>query len=280
MKIRVASFAGSWYPKDAEECKDQINAFWENKTLKLQKPVAGIVPHAGWYFSGRIACNVIAGLKDLNPDVIIIFGMHLPPKSPPYIMKTGAWETPLGPLPIAAGLAEKLTQAYNFKVETPERHARDNTIELQLPFIKYFFKDTSILPIGVPPSKISSDIARQAVQIAGDMGLQVLVIGSTDLTHYGRDYGFFPKGSGAEARKWVREKNDRSFIKTLITMDPEKIIKEGLLNQNACCPGAVAAAVSAAKVLGAESVFKTAYTTSYEQNPGDSFVGYTGAICH
>ena len=61
-KVRKAVFAGSWYPSSASECEREITGFLE-EGKNLNPPgralVGGIVPHAGWYYSGSIACNVI-----------------------------------------------------------------------------------------------------------------------------------------------------------------------------------------------------------------------------
>ena len=75
-EIRRSVFAGSWYPARASECEREIKGFLEegqSLTPPDRKLVAGIVPHAGWYFSGSIACNVIHCLKaDPPPDVVVV----------------------------------------------------------------------------------------------------------------------------------------------------------------------------------------------------------------
>ena len=52
-------------------------------------------------------------------------------------MAQGAWETPLGNIDVDQELAEKLSGRHGFVLETPTDFTPDNTIELQLPFIKY-----------------------------------------------------------------------------------------------------------------------------------------------
>jgi len=282
MKTRKAVFSGSWYPKSAAACEKEIGAFldeYDIGSVSQRNMTGGIVPHAGWYFSGSIACNVIRCLKeDPPPDVIVIFGMHLHPDSPNYIMAEGAWETPFGELEIEASLADELIQQFTFRVETAQDYTQDNTIELQLPFIKYFFNDAKIVPIGVPPSRNSLEIGNAAVRIAARRSLRMKVLGSTDLTHYGSNYGFAPKGSGPSAVKWVRDENDKKMLDTILSMDPDRIIREALASQNACCAGAAATAVAAGKQLGAEKAETLAYATSYDKSPGDSFVGYVGIV--
>ena len=156
MATRAAMFAGSWYPDTAMDCEKQINAFLEEGRKNYQPPenqcIGGIVPHAGWYFSGSIACNVIRDLsKGKVPDVIAIFGMHLHPNSNRYLMRSGAVQTPFGELPISEELGHRLSSKFTFCIETAEKFTPGNTIELQLPFIKYFFPEVQIMPVGVPP---------------------------------------------------------------------------------------------------------------------------------
>jgi hypothetical protein len=77
---------------------------------------------------------------------------------------------------------------------------------------------------------------------------------------------------------WVRNENDRRVIEAMLAMDPDKVISEALANYNACCSGAAATAIAAAKRLGAGNAETIAYATSYDKSPGDSFVGYAGIV--
>ena len=280
--LRRAVFAGSWYPSSAAECEREIAEFLaegKKKRYPTGKWVGGIVPHAGWFFSGSIACNVISCLKsDDPPDVFVAFGMHLYPGSPCFMMAEGAWETPFGEIKVQKQLAAELAKQFPFTLEYPNDFQQDNTIELQLPFIKYFFQDVKIVAMGVPPDKNALKIGRAVVEIAKRLDLRIKVIGSTDLTHYGRNYGFISKGSGQKAVDWVRNENDLRIIDTMLRMDAEKVINEALASQNACCAGAAAAAIETAKHLGAEKAETLAYATSYDKSPGDSFVGYVGVV--
>jgi len=282
MKTRKAVFAGSWYPGSADGCEKEIKSFLKegnDAPAAGRSFIGGIVPHAGWYFSGSIACNVIHLLKEeQSPDVIVIFGMHLHPGSPAYIMTAGAWETPFGDIEIEQTLAGELAKQFTFKIETADSFTQDNTIELNLPFIKYFFKDAKLVSMGVPPKTSSLEIGKAVADISTRLGLRVKVIGSTDLTHYGQNYGFVTKGTGPAAVDWVRNENDRRVIDAMLAMDPDGVIKEALENQNACCSGAAATAIAAAKHLGASQAQNIAYATSYDKSPGDSFVGYVGIV--
>lgn len=282
MNLRKAVFAGTWYPSQAVACKAEIEAYLSHDSdlsAAAQSWTGGIVPHAGWFYSGSIACNVIHRLKESQrPDVVVIFGMHLHPGSANHMMARGAWETPFGELPVAEDLAENLLEQFRFVEETNERFVQDNTIEVQLPFVKYLLDPVHILAIGVPPNTRSLEIGRAVGDWALDHGKRVKVIGSTDLTHYGSNYGFAPQGRAKGAVAWVRDQNDRQVIDAMLALEPERIINEGIEHQNACCSGAVAAAVEAAKRMGATKAQQVAYATSYDKSPGDSLVGYAGVV--
>jgi AmmeMemoRadiSam system protein B len=282
MDLRPAVFAGSWYPETAAACEKEIKQFLSVGIRRPDQPQTwnvGIVPHAGWYYSGQIACNVIQWLRDPSPvDLVVLFGMHLHPGSPNCLMPRGAWETPLGSLPVAEDLADYLIERFEFKQETTRRFAQDNTVELQLPFVKFLLDPGQILAVGVAPNPRSLEIGQAVVDWAREKGRRLKVIGSTDLTHYGRNYGFTSHGSGFNAVDWVRRENDRRVIQAMLAMDPDQIMAEGIRNQNACCSGAAAAAVEAARRMGATCSKEVAYATSYDKSPGDSFVGYVGVV--
>ena len=281
MKVRSADLAGSWYPGDESRCRRTIEEFLSSGIScpeTLRTVVGGIVPHAGWVFSGKIACNVIRCLSASDADTCVIFGRHMHPASSNVIMKEGLWDTPLGEIEVDRSLAARLAQEFPFDLETSSRYDQDNTIEVQLPFIKYFFPGIRIVPIGLPPVPASLEIAERVVDISREMGVRIVVLGSTDLTHYGYNYGYTPKGSGEEALSWVRDVNDRRAIDLMVQMDERRVINESLEHRNLCCPGAVGSAIAAARRLGAVEGKELAYSTSYDVRPDSSFVGYAGIV--
>jgi hypothetical protein len=104
-------------------------------------------------------------------------------------------------------------------------------------------------------------------------------IGSTDLTHYGPNYGFSPKGQGEAAERWVRDENDKPLIDQLLALDAATAVEHARANRSACCVGAAAAATAASKALGATRGELLSYATSNDVRPGgSSFVGYAGIV--
>lgn len=280
--IKKMDFAGAWYPETAKECEKQIDQFTRSSDFIIppaKEYSACISPHAGWYFSGKIACNVIKHLKsEDHVDVIVLFGKHLHGLSPATILTNCILETPFGNLEIDNDFSEELIKRLELNIETALSFKPDNTIELQLPFIKYFFPNTKIIVIGAPLKKLSIEIGQTVVTVAKKSGTNIKIIGSTDMTHYGDNFGFTPAGFGPGAVEWVKHKNDQKMIEAMMSLNGDEVLKQASENYNACCGGAVASTVAAAKELGCLSGQVVAYSSSYDLSPGDSFVCYGGLV--
>ncbi len=285
MEIKTADFAGSWYPRDEKECERAIQGFLKEKSGPLKGDfTAGIVPHAGWVFSGSIACRVTASLVPVKEgdavDTVALFGCHMHEHSQSYVMGSGGVETPFGVIEVDAELAGCLASDSNLGLQSisPLKFPRENTLELQYPFIKYFFPNARILIAGVAPSSLAARIGRAAAAHAMDLNRNIKVIGSTDMSHYGPGFGFTPAGTGPKAVDWVTTQNDAKAMAAMESMDEDAILAQGLERHNMCCPGAVAAAVAAAKKMGAAKAVVLDYATSFETSRSDSFVGYSGLL--
>jgi AmmeMemoRadiSam system protein B len=235
----------------------------------------GIVPHAGWFFSGSLAARVfyLASLAG-RPQVVAVFGGHLGSGSPPLLVTEDAWETPLGQLALATEFYQPLSERVPLQPERPG----DNTIEIQLPLVKYFFPDAKVLALRAPHSPQAISLGEAVAAVAGELQVSLLAFGSTDLTHYGPNYGWAPKGYGPDAVKWVKEVNDKKLVDLTLAMDAPGLLQAAARDQSACSAGGAAAALAAAKKLGASKTHLVDYYTSYDIMPNSSFVGYLGAV--
>lgn len=293
MGLRTPYFAGTWYPGTKSECLRMIKQYEADLPPGAREEVGdlteaglrgGIVPHAGWYFSGKTAYSVfyrihaVASYRGRMPDTFFIFGMHLGPGSPSYIFLDEGFQTPLGTIAVNLKAAKLLASSFNFYQEDSKNYTPDNTIELQLPFIKYLFPDATIVTVGASPGSNAFSIGQRAAEISEELGLETRFIGSTDLTHYGPNYGFTPEGTGLKSVRWVKEENDRRIIEAFLRVDFQDVLREALASRNACCPGAAGAAIAAVKRLGAKKGELIHYTTSYDIHPDSSFVGYAGVV--
>jgi MEMO1 family protein len=241
----------------------------------------GVVPHAGWYYSGGTASKVFLSIKQKqSPKVFVLFGaVHVPGVRSFALFPDGAWQTPIGEVRVNHELAEKLLdEMRDIVVPDTRAHAYEHSIEVQLPMIKYLFPDAEILPVAVPPMDGAVKLGRRIGKIIAEM--DAVVIGSSDLTHYGEDYGFTPAGYGEDAKRWMLG-NDMEIIRPVLDMRADEILPEADANMNACGAGAIAATVSAAKSMGASKGILLEHVTSYDVRPEREFrmaVGYAGII--
>jgi len=270
MQTRKPIVAGQFYPGQHDSCVDEINKHLEQGTLSESLPetlIAGIVPHAGWAFSGSLAALVFSAVKQQHEKVhtFAIFGAaHGYFGQSPAVYNTGSWTTPLGEVAIDEELADAVLKS-GTAVSNTSAHNSEHSIEVQVPFIQYLFAGAKILPILVPPGEQAISLG-QAIGdiISREDTKKVICIGSTDLTHYGPRYGFTPMGTGDEALQWASSVNDQQFIDLALKMEPEKMLTSAAENSNACGAGAAAAAVAAAKKLGRTKGLLLAHTNSNE----------------
>jgi AmmeMemoRadiSam system protein B len=282
MTVRQPNFAGSWYPRTDNQCQQMFEEFEQQCVSRKGSGTlrGGIVPHAGWMFSGHIAYNVVRELSRSvsEVDTVVVCGGHLHPSSPITVMSEGEFWTPFGNMPTDEELARALCDNHQVREESPKHHSPDNTIELQMPIVKHFFPEARTVIIGAPPREEMLQAASSLGDLASQLGRKILVIGSTDLTHYGPSYGFSPKGHGPQAEKWVREENDARFVELACKMDPQGVMQEALATHNACCPGAAASAIRYASGQGASEGELLTYATSSDIRADDNFVGYAGIV--
>jgi AmmeMemoRadiSam system protein B len=162
-----------------------------------------------------------------------------------------------------------------------DRYA-DNTVEVQLPLVRYFFPQARLLWLRLGAGMEAFRAGQELARIAKNLGRKLAVLGSTDLTHYGPNSDFSPKGPGAVALQWVREVNDAAFIQAVLSEKAGGILARAESDRSACSAGAVLGALGFAQTQGAAAPELLGYATSAEAGSGgisdsdapDSFVGY------
>jgi AmmeMemoRadiSam system protein B len=268
MVLRESSLPSGWYPRNQTEISRFLSGFSREKPLGR----AAAAPHAGWFYSGAIAARAVSSL-DETAETIAVFGGHLPRGMSPLFALEDGVSTPLGPLPIDTEIRDALIKELNGR----EDRRPDNTVEVLLPMVRFFFPRASLIWVRLPADESSFEAGRTLARIAGKAGRKISVLGSTDLTHYGDNYDFSPQGRGPKALKWVREVNDRAFIHAVESGDPAAVLERAEKDLSSCSAGAVLGAMGFAAETGAAPARLLAYGTSADAAQGetpDSFVGY------
>lgn len=283
MAVRPMDFGGSWYPESADGCEKQIMDFgWREPPADAPRGRFGVAPHAGWVYSGALASRVFSALQP-PPDggLVVVLGGHLRRSDPLVAMCEGEWQTPFGAFTIHGGFRERLKKRFPaLRLETPADYRPDNSTELQLPFAKYAFPRAELLPLRVPPGPLALELGVALAGYLAEKAPGAVVVASTDLTHYGPNYGFEPRGRGGEALRWVREVNDPAFIAAVESGQGATVLDSCRKHHNACSGGSVAALCEVARASGGLKFKSLGYATSAEFGARDTanFVGYLGGI--
>ena len=272
--MRKRSLPPGWYPSEMEDAADAIQAMSRSFPKRPDgNGIAGVVPHAGWEFSGCLALEVMSCISR-SIDTIVIIGGHMGPSDGILCAMEDSYETPLGPLTADRELREALLSSLRIH----EDRFDDNSVEVQLPFARHVFPGARALGLRAAPSSAAIQLGSAIAGAGKALGRRIAVIGSTDLTHYGPNYGFSPAGRGEKARAWVREVNDRLFIEALTNMDCKAILEHAGKERSACSAGGALGAVSFAKEVGVSKGALLRYMTSFDVHPAESFVGYAGVL--
>jgi len=265
MNLRESVLPHGWYPRNPGEISRFLSGFDRGRA------VAAIAPHAGWFYSGQTAAKAVSSLDPASETVVVIGG-HLPPGASPLCALEDAVQTPLGPVSIDAELRDVLMKELDMR----EDRYRDNTVEVLLPMVRFFFPDARIVWMRLPAETASFAAGGVIARCAATLERRAAVLASADLTHYGVNYDFSPQGGGPSALRWVTEVNDRRFIEAVQNGESEAVIQRAELERSCCSAGSVAAALGFARALGARPARLLEYTNSGAQADEcpDSFVGY------
>lgn len=284
--VRRPAVAGRFYPGDRSSCIQMIEQCLPSEIDAdiPEEVVAGLVPHAGWAYSGEIAAQVFAAIHAQGaPETVVLLSSAHRWGGPGFaVYGRGRWATPLGEVEVDEELATATIKAGDgLLTNSPQAHADEHSAEVQVPFIQYLFPEAKILPILAPPQENASRVGKIIGQVVEEQQRAIVVIGTTDLTHYGATYyGFAPAGTGKPALEWVRA-NDERVINLILDMQAEDIVAKTKAHHNACGGGAIAGTVAAARTMGAEKGHLLEYTTSYDimpRGPATDFVGYAAIV--
>lgn len=286
---RPPASAGQFYPASKKDLRKEIEGSFTHSLGPGAVPdrgsgeeriLGGVVPHAGYRFSGPVAAHVYSALaRNGLPENIIILGPKHPDpfrigSAPEAAVTMETFKMPMGDVPVNEDLAEMFLDD---SIEAdPDVHASEHSIEVQLPFLQYFSDSFEIIPICI--SSQSFEIAEEiGDKIAALMGNEdVAVIASTDFTHCGSRYNQKPP-EGVDAAEFAQDQDEKA-IDRILDLDAKglsSVVEEN--NITMCGPAGVEALI-----LGLEDRVEGGnllkYSTSAEVASGDSAVGYGGIV--
>ncbi|HXW62579.1 MAG TPA: AmmeMemoRadiSam system protein B [Candidatus Acidoferrales bacterium] len=264
--VRPPAVAGLFYPSEPRELARQIRTFCPRGKTKLHA-LGCVVPHAGYMYSGHVAGAVYSSIE-IPQRCILIGPRHFPQGQPLAILTEGAFATPFGEATIDRGLAAELARACPLLREDAVAHAREHSLEVQLPFLQSLRADVRMVPVVLGTDRYGSieALGHGVAQVVKAQNEPVLVMASSDMNHY-------------ESDAITRVKDDRAITRVL-ALDPrglyDTVRQEGI---TMCGYAATVAMLVAARELGATEATLVCYGTSGDVNGElDRVVGYAGIM--
>src|SRR5687768_5862257 len=155
MAIRSPAVAGTWYPANAAALTAAVAGYVHDAERDSRLAPAAdanllalIAPHAGLVYSGPVGAHAYRLLKGRVFDTIVLVGpSHYVAFEGASIWRSGAFATPLGNLRIDEATASAIAAACPMVTDLPAAHAREHSLEMQLPFLATLAPDTPIVPI-------------------------------------------------------------------------------------------------------------------------------------
>jgi len=257
--------AGSFYPGERAALLETIEGMTDRGGAR-RKAVAVVVPHAGYEYSGPVAGAVFSSVE--VPATAVILGpAHREVGSLLAVQREGSWLTPLGESPVESGLADFILKRSPLASDDARAHLREHSLEVELPFLQYFEPGVSIVPVSVSYETSYEELesfGRSLAEAVRDFGREVLIVASTDMSHY--------------VSQKTAESQDALAIRQILALDArglyETVRDRGI---TMCGFQPTAAAIVAAVGLGAARAELVRYQTSGERT-GDysQVVGYAG----
>jgi MEMO1 family protein len=281
--IRKPAVAGTFYEMDPDALKRRIEWCFQHQLgpgsvpdfIGNKRDIKGLIaPHAGYMYSGPIAAHSYKRMaEDGFPETfVIICPNHTGMGSGVSTMTEGQWETPLGLVEVDGEFAVEMIYQTPLIDSEPSAHLQEHSCEVQLPFLQYLGekmdRNFSIVPICMmmQDMETSTEIGDSINKVTKKLGRDVVVIASTDFTHY-QPYEIAYQG-------------DKQVLEAIKVMD-EKLMMTRVaeLNVTMCGYGPVSSTIIASKAMGAEKAEIMKYATSGDITGDHSaVVGYASAV--
>ncbi len=269
--VREPSVSGMFYPDDPKALRRDIGNYLKAADIKtLPSDIRAVIsPHAGYMYSGPVAAYGYKAVSAQKFDTAII----LAPSHRAYfqgiaIWDEGAFKTPLGDIAIDTASAGALLRSHGVFHVNKDVHRGEHSLEVQLPFLQYIFKDITLLPllVGVVDESMYEEAAEAMSQVILSGEKKFLIVASTDLSHY------YPYDAAVSI--------DAVTLEHIRNFDVAGMVRDTRSEKaQACGAGPMITTMMAARKLGAHSSSILKYANSGDVSGDRSgVVGYVSAV--
>jgi AmmeMemoRadiSam system protein B len=268
--LRRPAVAGRFYPGNPDDLRAEAQGYLSQRISSETSPVKAIgcmAPHAGYMYSGHVAGAVFARIE-ITPLCVVMCPNHTGWGKALAMMSEGAWETPLGEVPIDSDFAHALQQRFPALQNDAAAHRLEHAAEVELPFLQLRQPNLRIVPIALGTGQFEA--LKELGQAVADVALQrkdpVLIVASSDMNHYESDV--------------VTRAKDHRAIERILSLDPRGLFDVVTQQDISMCGfGPAVAMLTAARQLGAKSAELVKYATSGDvSGEREMVVGYAGVV--
>lgn len=268
--VRPAAIAGSWYPGTAAALGAELDRYLDaaGPVSVPGRLVALVSPHAGLRYSGPVAAfgyGLLRGRASLT--AVLVGPSHRAAFRGVAVHGHGAWESPLGRVPIDESLAEKVLATGGLVIEDAIVHREEHSLEMQVPFLQRLVPELRIVPamMGTQSREEVDGLARSLAHALAGRD-DVVLVASSDLSHY--------------QPAPVASRLDQIVVEQVGRFDAEALMSRLERYENVACGGGpVVAVMKASRELGADRATVLRYADSGDVAGGDKshVVGYLSA---
>ncbi len=263
--IRNPAVSGLFYPSEPEE----LLLFLQTHVRPAAETIEAkgiVVPHAGYAYSGEVAAAVYSAIR-LPQRFLIIGPNHTGLGDPLAVVSDAGWATPLGTARIDSDLVSMLRTACPALHQSPSAHAREHSLEVQLPFLQYLLGGSfSFVPvcIGVGDRGTLIELGRTIGRLLAGLSDPVLIVASSDMNHF---------ESAA-----ITEAKDQIAIDRMLALDSSGLYDVVVRNDISMCGfGPAIVMLEAARLLGATRAKLIRHSHSGQVTADNQrVVGYAG----
>ncbi len=275
---------GTFYESEKEALQEQIkdcflSEFGPGKLPgeRKNRHLLGVVaPHAGYAFSGPCAAYAYKEIAESRwPEVFVLLGLSHSGYSSCISLED--WETPLGIVENDKDFGEALMNNAGLK-QDETAHSQEHSIEVQVPFLQFINeKNIKIAPVIASPDISYGELGKNIAKTVRESGKKACIIASSDFTHYGINYGYFPFKDDVKENLYELDNGALKHIKNLDARRFLSYTEE--TGATICGKFPVAVMIEACKALGGKHAKLLKYYTSGEIT-GDynSVVGYGSIV--
>jgi AmmeMemoRadiSam system protein B/AmmeMemoRadiSam system protein A len=234
--VRPPVVAGSFYPGSPVELRQQVEAMLAQAPIDSPAPVALVVPHAGYVFSGTAAAKGFAALRSAKVERVVVLAPSHRKRFAGGALPAGsltAFKTPLGQIPLDLEAIKQLKACDDFDGPA-SAHDQEHSLEVELPFIQVVAPEATLVPVVIGPSTDDQVARRMARCLAGLMQPGTVIVVSSDFTHHGRAYGWAPFDGESDLGSKLIEVGT-STGKRIAEIDPRGFWKQVEVSSDTVC---------------------------------------------